>query len=99
MSVSRQEIERVAALARVGIDATSLDRLTDQISAILDYVAQLEAVDAPADAKPFRPGPGHTPLRADAVDPPPMSLTPEEMAPEFAQGFYVVPKVGELGDG
>jgi aspartyl-tRNA(Asn)/glutamyl-tRNA(Gln) amidotransferase subunit C len=97
MSVSREEIERVAALARVGLDAKSLDRLTRQIGEILDYVAQLEAVDAADDAKPFRPGPGHTPLRRDVVDPPPMTSTPEEMAPEFEQGFYVVPKVGELG--
>ncbi len=98
MSVSREEIERVAALARISVDTTSLDRLTRHIGEILDYVAQLEAVDAAEDAKPFRPGPGHTPLRRDVVDPPPMTLTPEEMAPEFEHGFYVVPKVGELGD-
>ncbi len=97
MSVSREEIERLAALARVGVDAASLERLTKQIGDILDYAAQLEAVDA-ANAEPFRPGPGHTPLRSDVVDPPPMTLRPAQMAPEFAQGFYVVPKVGELGD-
>jgi aspartyl-tRNA(Asn)/glutamyl-tRNA(Gln) amidotransferase subunit C len=99
MSVSREEIERVAALARVAVDAASLDRLTTQIGAILDYVAQLEAVDAAEDANAFRPGPGSAPLRRDVVDPPPMTLTPEAMAPEFEQGFYVVPKVGDLGDG
>ena len=98
MSVSREEIERLAALARVGVDAASLERLTKQLGDILDYVAQLEAVDAAGDTKPFRPGPGHTPLLSDVVDPPPMTLRPAQMAPEFAQGFYVVPKVGELGD-
>lgn len=98
MSTSREEIERVAALARVGVDTASLDRLTAQIGAIIDYVAQLEAVDGAVDTEPFRPGAAHAPLRPDVVDPLPMGRAPAEMAPEFAEGFYVVPKVGELGE-
>ncbi len=99
MSVSRDEVERIAQLASVAVDEKSLSKLTEQIGQILDYVAQLDQVDSARESTAFRPGPPRAPLRPDEVNPTPMTLTPEDMAPEFEQGFFVVPRVRGLGEG
>ncbi len=99
MSVSRDEVEHIAQLASLAVDEESLRTLTEQIGQILDYVAQLDQVDSAAESAAFRPGPAQAPLRPDEVNPTPMTLNPEDMAPEFEQGFFVVPRVRGLGEG
>ncbi len=37
-------------------------------------------------------------LRDDVVDPIKLSLPVGELAPEFAEGFFLVPKVAGVGD-
>ena len=95
MTVPPEEVERIARLAHISLDPDSLQTLTREVSAILEYVAQLEHVEA-ADAEPFRPGPAKAPLRPDVVRP--GGKPPLPAAPKFSDGFYLVPKVGRLDD-
>ncbi len=95
MTVPPEEVERIARLAHISLEPNSLQTLTREVGAILEYVAQLEQVEA-ADAEPFRPGPAEAPLRPDVVRP--GGKPPLPAAPEFSDGLYLVPRVGGLDD-
>ena len=100
MSVPANEVEQIARLASLAVDRETLATLTKQVGDILRYVAQLDAVSpgGGGDARSFRPGPEHAPLRQDHVGGFPMMLEPRQMAPDFVQGLYVVPRVSGLGE-
>jgi aspartyl-tRNA(Asn)/glutamyl-tRNA(Gln) amidotransferase subunit C len=89
MSVTRQDIEKIAALAELGVDDVSAAELQRQLTRILDYVAQLSEVTDDAtsveDERAAR-------LRRDVVNPDPLSRTPREIAPAFTDGLFTVPR-------
>ena len=45
MKISKEEVLKVAALARLDLEETSLEPFAEQISTILDYVDTLKNVD------------------------------------------------------
>jgi aspartyl-tRNA(Asn)/glutamyl-tRNA(Gln) amidotransferase subunit C len=96
MSVHRDEVLHVARLAELAVDEADLPTLVEQMSRIVDYVAQLNEVPAGEQAPPFLAGPEATPLRDDVVRPVPLARPPAELAPEFVQGFFVVPRLGAM---
>lgn len=98
MSVSRDEVLKVARLAELGVDEDTLPALVEQMSRILDYVAQINAVPASEAAKPFVPGPDAIRLRPDEVRPWPLAFGPDKLAPAFKDGFFVVPRLGQFED-
>lgn len=96
MSVSREEVLRIAQLAELDVDEETLPELSEQMSRIIDYVAQLSAVPANGGVKVFVPGPDAIRFRADEVNPAPLAFGPAEFAPAFKEGFFVVPKLGQF---
>ena len=81
MSVSREEVEKIARLAELQVDEAALPGLVDQLSRILDYVAQIAAVAATESAQPFQPGPAAIRFRPDEVRPAPLAFGPERSGP------------------
>ncbi|OLC09910.1 MAG: hypothetical protein AUH41_04135 [Gemmatimonadetes bacterium 13_1_40CM_66_11] len=53
MSVSREEVLRIAQLAELDVEEEGLPTLAEQMSRILDYAAQLSAVPANGTVKVF----------------------------------------------
>jgi aspartyl-tRNA(Asn)/glutamyl-tRNA(Gln) amidotransferase subunit C len=96
MSVSRDDVLRIAQLAELDVDEETLPALAEQMSRILDYVAQLSAVPSSDALKPYVPGPDAIRFRPDVVAPPPLALGPDSFAPAFKEGFFVVPKLGQF---
>ncbi|OLE33673.1 MAG: hypothetical protein AUG47_03290 [Alphaproteobacteria bacterium 13_1_20CM_3_64_12] len=98
MSVTREEVLRIAQLAELDVAEDQLSALAEQMSRILEYVAQLSAVPANGAGalKVFVPGPDAIRFRPDEVNPPPLAFGPEEFAPAFKEGFFVVPKLGQF---
>jgi len=45
MAISKEEVQKVAKLARLELSDTEVNKFTDQLSEILNYVEQLQAVD------------------------------------------------------
>jgi aspartyl-tRNA(Asn)/glutamyl-tRNA(Gln) amidotransferase subunit C len=45
MKISTQEVERVAALARLEMTAEEIEKMTPQLDTILSYVAKLDELD------------------------------------------------------
>ena len=96
MSVSREEVLRIAQLAELDVEEEGLPTLAEQMSRILDYAAQLSAVPANGTVKVFVPGPDAIRFRADEVTPAHLAFGPAEFAPDFKEGFFVVPKLGQF---
>jgi aspartyl-tRNA(Asn)/glutamyl-tRNA(Gln) amidotransferase subunit C len=96
MSIGRDEVRHVARLAELAVREGELDRLVDQLNRIVDYVAQLDQVPADRMAAPFLPGPHSVELREDVPGSVPLARPPADLAPEFTDGFFLVPRHGAM---
>lgn len=98
MTVSRRDVEHIARLAALSVDEQSLPELTRQIGRILEYVSQLEAVQSEAADSVIDLCDRPQPLRSDEprrteLDPPIARL-----APAFAEGLFLVPRLGTMDE-
>jgi aspartyl-tRNA(Asn)/glutamyl-tRNA(Gln) amidotransferase subunit C len=64
--IEREEVLRIAALARLELSTEELERMTADLSNILEYVNQLARVEGQARAPEAAPG---TPQREDRAVP------------------------------
>lgn len=93
MRIDRQEVERIARLARIDLPPRAVERFREQLETILDHVARLDdlAVD---DTRPTtQPLVEHPALRSDE---PHSCLTRDEAlagAPDAESGLFRVPRV------
>ncbi len=94
MSVTHDEVLKIARLAELEVSEEALPLLAEQMSRILDYVRQINSVPASEGVRPFVPGPDAVRFRADEVKPAPLAFGPEQLAPAFKDGFFLVPKLG-----
>lgn len=98
MSIGLDEVLHVAKLAELAVRESELHRLVDQMNRIVDYVARLDEVPADRMAEPFLAGPQSVALREDVEAAVPLTRPPAGMAPEFAHGFFLVPRHGAMED-
>jgi aspartyl/glutamyl-tRNA(Asn/Gln) amidotransferase C subunit len=96
MTIGAGEVEHVARLAELELAADDLARRAHDLERIVALVEQLPPVDGGGDAVVV--GPATLRLRDDIVAPIPMTRTPADLAPEFVDGFYVVPALDGLSD-
>ena len=92
MAISLDEVRRIARLAHLNFDPEEQERFTRQLSAILDYVRMLDALDTKAVEPTAHAGAGAA-LREDRVVPPIEEETALENAPEADRGLFKVPRV------
>jgi aspartyl-tRNA(Asn)/glutamyl-tRNA(Gln) amidotransferase subunit C len=93
--ISREEVVRVVALARLSLDEDGLARMARELTAILDYVETLERVDTRDVPPTAHVIPLATPMREDVPEAP---LDPElavANAPQREGTAFVVPRVIE----
>jgi len=96
MSVTRDDVLRIAQLAELEVDEESLPTLVEQMSRILDYVAQLSAATGNNGQRPFVSGSDAIRFRPDEENPWPLAVGPDKLAPVFKGGFFVVPKLDQF---
>lgn len=96
MSVTHDDVLKIARLAELDVSEEALPLLAEQMSRILDYVAQINSVPASEGVKPFVPGPNVVRFRPDEVRPWPLACPPAEWAPAFQDGFFLVPKLDQF---
>ncbi len=94
-SITREEVERVAALARLSLDEGELARVSEELAGILRYVETLEGLDTEGVEPTAHVIPLATPLREDVAAPPLDPALAVANAPESAGTAFVVPKVIE----
>lgn len=95
MALDSSEVLKIAHLARLGIDGTDVPEYARNLSNILAFVEQLNAVDC-SGVLPMA-HPLHTPqrLREDEVTEPNLRDKFQAHAPKVEAGLYLVPKVIE----
>lgn len=95
MSISSDEVRKVAHLARLDVTVEQLDTYAGELSTILALVAQLDSahtVDVPPLAHPIE---ASQRLRADEVTEADQRRRFQAIAPAVQDGLYRVPKVIE----
>ncbi len=95
MSVTPDDVRRIARLARIAAPEDRLEELSQELSRILDWIEQLNEVDVEGVAPMTAAVDVALPLRKDKVtdgDAPAKVLA---NAPKAEGGFFVVPKVVE----
>ncbi len=95
MSLSLDDVSRIARLARIEISSAEAERTRDQLNGILDFVAQLQAVNTDGIEPMAHAVDVVQRLRADAVTEPDRRDAFQAIAPETEAGLYLVPKVIE----
>ena len=98
MSIGLNEVLHVAELAELGVRESELRQLVEQMNRIVDYVATLDEVPGDPRAEPFLAGPASVALREDVEAAVPLGRPPSAMAPEFRDGFFLVPRHGAMED-
>lgn len=96
MSVSRDEVERLAALARLRLSEEEIDRLAAELSEVLGH---LESLPEGAEREGGTVGPAHAPLRDDSGAPDAMDRPVSALAPAWVDGFFTVPRLAALDAG
>ncbi len=90
MPLTREEVEYVAALARLGLSDAEITRLQGQLSSILEHIAAIERLDTEAIPPTAQVIAMTNVLRPDVVtDSLPRDAVLEN-APRQAEGFFEV---------
>jgi aspartyl-tRNA(Asn)/glutamyl-tRNA(Gln) amidotransferase subunit C len=92
VTISADDVRHIARLARLELTDEEVGRFQAELARILEYVAQLEAVEAERAAEPPAPD---QPLRDDVVEEWPDVRPLHAEAPDFRDGTYRVPRVVE----
>ncbi len=93
MAISTKDVRHIAGLANLEFGEAEIERFTRQLSAILDYVAQLERLKTDAIEPTSHVNAAAHALRDDALRPPATHEQALANAPETDRGYFKVPKV------
>ena len=95
MSLTSEEVNRIAWLARLAIDSDKTDAYAHDLSGILDFIEQMSAVDTATVEPLAHPLDQAQRLRPDAVTETDQRALFQQLAPVVEAGLYLVPKVIE----
>ena len=99
MSLTSQDITRIARLARLELDAAHSDRMLNQLNGFFDIVGQMNAVDTTGVEPLAHPTAVMERvalrLRDDVASEPNQREANQRSAPAIERGLFLVPKVIE----
>jgi aspartyl-tRNA(Asn)/glutamyl-tRNA(Gln) amidotransferase subunit C len=96
MSLTRQDVEKIARLARLAITEKEMPVYVTSLSSIVNFVDELSRVDTGSVEPMAHPLDGqHQRLRADRVSETDHHEKYQANAPRVQSGLYVVPRVIE----
>jgi len=95
-----EEIRHIAGLAGLELTEAEIERLAAELGVVLGAFARIEALQPPAESLQAQPPAESAPgdrgleprLRPDAVAPDPLSGPLSGIAPDWRDGFFVVPR-------
>jgi len=95
MKLTREEVQRVASLARFRFAPEDEERLTEQLDSILEYMEKLNQLDT-SSIEPFTHAANtKNPMREDAITNEPNADALLANAPAQENHFFQVPKIIE----
>ncbi len=95
MAISRNDIEKVALLARIKVDEDQITVLEKDLGNILDLVDQLQSADTSQTEPMAHPLDAVQRLRPDVVTESNQREAFQAIAPATKNGLYLVPRVIE----
>ncbi len=95
MSLSDDQVRRIARLARIAVRPEESAAFIDRLNRVLALVDQMRAVDTTGIAPMAHPLDAGQRLRADEVTEPDLRQAHQSVAPAVQDGLYLVPKVIE----
>ncbi len=95
MSLTREEVEKIALLARLEISDEEMSGFVENLSNIIDFVEQLAAAPVDGVTPMAHPLDMHQRLRADDVSEADQRDLFQQNAPAVEAGLYLVPRVIE----
>lgn len=93
MKISKEDVAHLAKLARLEVDDSLMDKLSEQVGRILQYIDKIKEVDI--SNAPLMSGAAlqTNVFREDVAVPSPGPEVTLDNAPERDDNFYTVPKV------
>ena len=99
MSLSDDQVRRIARLARLDLAPAEVQPVVDRLNRILGLIEQMSALDTAGIEPMAHPLDGALPqgqrLRPDQVTAPDQREAYQALAPATQEGLYLVPKVIE----
>ncbi len=99
MSLTPDDVRRLARLARIAIEPQESGPVLDRLNRVLGLVDQMRAVDTTGIEPMAHPAEAHFPegqrLRTDEVREADQRALYQSVAPAVEEGLYLVPKVIE----
>ncbi|UCC73099.1 MAG: Asp-tRNA(Asn)/Glu-tRNA(Gln) amidotransferase subunit GatC [Gemmatimonadota bacterium] len=98
MTIKRTDVERVSALARLELGDDELECLTRDCQAILEFFEAIRDVDVEG-AGPTGALERPAPTRDDEVEVDRLDQSLAETAPDWREGYFVLPRLPALDGG
>jgi aspartyl-tRNA(Asn)/glutamyl-tRNA(Gln) amidotransferase subunit C len=95
MALTLDDVQRIAALARIALSADEAQAALAQLEDIFDLIRQMQAVDTTGIEPMAHAQDLVLRLREDAVSEPDQRDLFQSLAPRIEDGLYLVPKVIE----
>jgi aspartyl-tRNA(Asn)/glutamyl-tRNA(Gln) amidotransferase subunit C len=95
MSLEKEEVEKIAHLARISLTETDISLYTHHLSDILTLIEQMNSVDTSGLTPMAHPLDEVARLRSDSVSEIDQREQFQKIAPQVEAGLYLVPKVIE----
>ena len=95
MSLQKEDVEKIAHLARLAIDEADIPDYARNLSNILELVEHMDAVDTEAVTPMAHPLDMPQRLRDDVVSEENQRERFQKIAPQVENGLYLVPQVIE----
>lgn len=95
MTLTRADVEHVARLARLQLPAGELERMREQLSAILDYMTMLQEVNVEGVPPTIQVTGLYSVMRPDEVQPALSQAQALQNAPDHCEGMFRVKGVFE----
>ena len=95
MALERSDVEKIAHLARLGLNDADLPQTTATLNSILGLIDAMQAVDTEGVEPLAHPLEATQRLRADVVTETNQREAYQAIAPAVESGLYLVPKVIE----
>ncbi len=95
MALEQSDVEKIAQLARLDVDANEAQEVTKRIGSILELIDQMQDVDTKNVAPLAHPFDAIQRLRPDEVTETDQREYLQRIAPATQDGLYLVPKVIE----
>lgn len=95
MALNRSDVEKIAHLARLGLNEAEIPQTTSSLNNILGLIDAMQAVDTDGIEPLAHPLEATQRLRADQVTERNQRDAYQQIAPAVESGLYLVPKVIE----